>query len=134
MAEQFNYSGFIISAAKMIKRFGVQGTLHRAPGGTFDPVEGENYLVDPIEAHPVVMLLLPASKGTTEAFDNAFKHLGPAMVEKINRFAIFAADGLEVVPEYGDRVQYGTATATVIGSTPLAPNGEPILYRVGMSG
>lgn len=77
-----------------------------------------------------VGVVLPASKGTIQAFDNRVKS-GELVDEKL-RFVIIAAKGLPFEPKSGDRLTFDDADWIALGCTPLNPTGIPIYYGLGV--
>lgn len=85
---------------------------------------GEN---DEPSLHDLTCVVLPASKGTIEAFDI---RVGPGTnIVTEFRFLLIAASGLEITPMPNDIVTIEGADWALKGATPLAPDGTPIIYK-----
>lgn len=127
----FDYDATALSAKALFAQFGRTATLRRPVKGNFDPIEGlesrgsfDDYSVD--------VVVLPASKGTVEAFDNRVNLQGGASTLERYRFVKIAASGLTIEPANGDVLRIGSDDWFILGSTPVSPGGVPILYNVGV--
>ena len=77
-------------------------------------------------------VVLPASNGTIEAFDN--RALTDPNRRRKFRFVLLAGKGLDFTPENGDVLKTKEGFYAVLGSTPLSPDGDgTILFNVGCS-
>jgi hypothetical protein len=87
------------------------------------------------EASAVVM---PASKGTIEAFDNRYQ--GGSLIDEKLRYVMMSPfmtriseEGpASIEPKSGDVLTFDSYDWTVIGSTPLSPAGVPVLFPMGV--
>jgi hypothetical protein len=134
------YAPLVAQALERIKASGVALTLYRAPEAVdteaaepekpwdadFTDQTGEGGL-DAETAYTINCVVLPASKGSVEAFDVRFER--GTMIESRLRSLIIAAGGLEIEPRPGDQVLYFSERWTLVGVTPVAPDGTAIIYR-----
>lgn len=83
------------------------------------------------ETDTLKVVVLPASKGTIQGFDNrAFSGLEQSKI----RFMIAAASGAAFEPRVGDEITgLESASWRVLGSTPINPAGTSIVYRIGVA-
>jgi nitrite reductase/ring-hydroxylating ferredoxin subunit len=116
----------IDDAYELLEEAGV-GIVFTRPNRTINPVSGLVTAKAPATT-TLVGVNLPASKGTVQAFDNRI--LDKTVLTKL-RFLICAAKGAAFEPESGDLVALEGKTWEVVGVTPLAPDGTPILYKLG---
>lgn len=94
-------------------------TVDKVTGtGTGTPQEGT-----------LTCLVLPASQGTIQAFDNRLE--GGTLVDEKLRFILAAAHGAPFEPQSNDELEFDGATWRILGCTPLNPAGTPLLYRIG---
>jgi hypothetical protein len=119
------YTTQIATALRLIEAKGTELTITK-PGtdGGFNEPPG------PPTPYTAKCVVLPASKGTVEAFDNRFD--GTTLIETSLRSLLIAASGLDEAPEPGHTVSYEGASWHLIGATSLSPDGEPIIYRASM--
>lgn len=75
-------------------------------------------------------IVLPASKGTIEAFDNRLEQL--ALAKRRLRYLKVAAQGLSFEPQALDKLSLLGSTWEVLGCTPINPTGTPLVYGVGV--
>ena len=125
------YDNLADTAAHLLDRFGVSATLKRHVRSTFDPVSGKES-VGAFDSYPVVAVVLPASKSTIEAFDNRVNLDGSALNIERYRFVILAAQALEIEPQGGDVFVHEGNDWHILGSTPVAPGGTSLIYRMGV--
>ena len=93
----------------------------------FDPVAGKES--NKVTANGTIFaVVLPASKGTIQAFDNRI--LDETTLTKL-RFLLIAAKGRPFDPVAGNIIEAEGRRWEIVGSTPLAPDGEPILFKAG---
>lgn len=131
MAELFDYDDAAETALELILEFGQPATLTRTEtiGDPWDAIEGES------STYAVTIAVLPASKGTVEAFDI---RLDENLIMANLRFAYMAVQMVkvegtgpdEITPYPGDILRYGETAVTLLGSTPLNPAGTPVYYPV----
>lgn len=125
-----NYASAAASAARMIRKAGTSAMLQRTVAGTYNPAT-DTTTGGRTDSYPCRVVILPASKGTIEAFDTRWE--GEALIETNLRSVLMAAKGLPIAPGPGDFLVVGSETWKVIGSTPLAPDGTTaIFYRLGV--
>lgn len=105
-------------------------TLRVTTPGTYDPATGMDSGATTTD-YPCVGVVLPASKGTIEAFDNKF--VGGTLIEQNLRSVKLSADGLPVEPKGGDKLIVDGAEWNVIGATPLATDGKSrLMFTLGI--
>jgi hypothetical protein len=75
-------------------------------------------------------IVLPASKGTVEAFDNRLAEKEVAGREL--RYLKVAAFGMTFIPKSLDKVTFDGKTWLVLGCTPINPAGVPLVYGIGV--
>lgn len=102
--------------------------------GSYDPIDDELTELPPLQ-QDVVCIVLPASKGTIEAFDNRL--VSGTLIEQNLRFLKIAAVGpnmlpLEFEPFAGDWTFFEGSRWRALGSTPINPAGVPLLYNVAV--
>ena len=123
------YGNMAEVALQKIEQFGRDITIRRKTADTVDPVTGTVIpgaeMVGTIKA-----VILSASKGTIEAFDNRLVN-GSLIDEKL-RYVLAAAKGAPFEPKSVDMLDFDGATWTVLGCTPLNPAGTPLLYPMGV--
>lgn len=123
----FNYSRSALTALNLIRKFGQKIPIARYTKNA-DPVtltETETVAA----SGNLDAVVLPASKGTIEAFDNRIME---ALTQGKLRFMIAAARNAPLAPAPNDVVQFEGYYWAVLGSTPLAPAGVPVIYKLGM--
>lgn len=121
------YDNMADTALRLIRLRGAEYTLRR-PSRTGNFVEGSVDTGAP-STTPVHALVLPASSGTVEAFDNRIKSERTLMYL---RFVLMAAKGVAFEPLTGDVLEIAGEDWQVLGSTPLAPDGTPLVYKMGI--
>lgn len=98
----------------------------------FDPATGVNTTTE--TTYDVVGAVLPASQGTIQAFDNRLQS-GTLIDEKLRYIILSArdADGnqLAITPKSSDTMRFDGADWFVLGSTPVAPAGTPVYFKIG---
>lgn len=122
----FDYIDAQKTALELINEFGQLTKMIRL-SSDYDPVTGSNDNVTS-QITDAVVVSLPASGGTVQAFDNKFKE--DLKKGKI-RFFYVAAKGLTFQPEGGDLILFEDALWDIGGGTPLNPGGTPVLFTVG---
>lgn len=126
----FDYLKSQATALRLIQNFGQQLPIKRPTPGEYDPVEGEHAEADPDETTGTIdCVILPASKGTLEAFDI---RLTDGLLLDNLRFLIVAAKTAPFRPQGTDLITHEGRDWTVMGCTPLDPAGTPLIYKVGM--
>jgi hypothetical protein len=112
------------------ERFGAP--VVNGPAGTL----AKRYATETSTANAIV---LPASKGTIEAFDNRREAL--SLAGKRLRYLKIAAKRMTFEPMPGDEVCFDETSDDVsfdpvrwqvLGCTPVNPNGTPLVYGVGV--
>lgn len=125
---RFNYSPLAKITKDLLTDFGktTPGVLNRytyatAPNGDVTPTLAQ-------QATGLAFIVLPASKGSVEAFDNRRDEL--LMAKKILRFVKVAALGC-FEPLAMDELVFDSKKWEVLGCTPVNPSGEPLVYGIG---
>jgi hypothetical protein len=108
-------------------RFGQSIVLNRYTD-VVDLVTGE--VVSTVSATATVNgIVLPASAGTIEAFDNRLAN--GTLVDKTLRFVkLSPVGGFEPLPH--DELVFGGRSWEVLGCTPVNPAGTPVVYGLGV--
>ncbi|MBX8534536.1 hypothetical protein K5D33_07335 [Pseudomonas cichorii] len=119
------YDEMADAALEMITEFGRQITLKRTVLGDYDPAHGVAG-GGVTETQIVTCVILPASKGTIEAFDDRFK--SGTLIETNLRSLKIAAKGMVWPPAPGQTVEFDDHVWTLVGATPAAPGGVDIVY------
>ena len=121
----FDYDKSAATALRLIRNFGTTLTLTRntvtpnGPAGTVSTVTTTGSLD---------AVVLTASKGTVEAFDDRLRE---DMIQGKIRFVIAAASTATIVPQANDIVAIGSDNWRILGMTPLSPAGTPVIYKFG---
>jgi hypothetical protein len=76
-------------------------------------------------------VVLPASKGTVEAFDNRLEN--GSLVGRELRYIKVAAASITFEPKSLDEMSMDGSTWEVLGCTPVNPAGTPLVYGVGVA-
>lgn len=116
-------------ALEMLAEFGQQLTLKRVTGGTYDPATGTD-TPGTTETQTITAVVLPASNGTIEAFDNKFE--GGTLIESNLRALKIAAKGLTWAPAPGCVVTLDGHDWAMIGATSSNPAGTPLVYSASI--
>lgn len=116
-------------AAEMIEEFGQTLTMRRVTEASYDPATG---MTSPgtAEEQPITAVVLPASKGTVESFDN--KLLNGTLIESNIRALKIAANGLLWPPSPGCVVMYDGQEWKMLGATPSNPAGTALVYSASI--
>jgi hypothetical protein len=125
-----NYAATAAKTAAILAKSGAAMSLRVTTPGTYDPATGTETGATSAD-YACVGIVLPASKGTIEAFDNRFEN--GTLIEQNIRSVKLAASGLAVVPAGGDKLIINSEEWHVMGCTPLAPDGVTnIIYTLGV--
>lgn len=131
----FNYARSQATALRLLTKFGRSVTLKRSVPGNGPPHNpGEPTWI----SYSATAAVLPASKGTIEAFDNRLE--GGSLIEERLRYVLMApqmarSSGVgpdTIEPRSGDVLEFDGVAWTVLGCTPLNPAGTPVLYPMGV--
>lgn len=125
-----NYAATASRLAGTLGKFGLTITYTRTatptvngPSGTVTEGAATNYTPRAI--------ILPASKGTVEAFDN--RRESESLKGAQMRYLKIAAADLAIEPRPDDTVTFGGKSWRVLGCTPVDPSGAcPLVYGVGV--
>ena len=123
------YDSQIETASRLIREKGQAIPISRKTESSTDPVSGTVTPGAPVSGE-IAGVVLPASQGTIEAFDNRIEK-GKLIDERL-RFILAAAKGAPFEPKSGDELTFDGSTWTALGCTPLKPNGEAIIYNIGV--
>lgn len=116
-------------ASEMLEEFGQTMILKRVTAESYDPVTGIT-VPGETERQPMTAIVLPASKGTIEAFDN--KLVGGTLIESNIRALKIAAKGLLWPPGPGCVVEHEGQDWQMLGATPSNPAGTPLIYSASI--
>lgn len=124
------YQRMVDTAYKLIGDKGQGITINRMGVATRGVTTGsfsESVSISWADAQAVI---LPASKGTIQAFDNRLDM--STLVGKQLRFALVSAKDAPFQPRSLDEVFIGGEKWLVLGCTPLSPTGADIIYKMGL--
>jgi hypothetical protein len=123
-----DYTKQIQAAYRMIRDKGMDITVTRSTPGAYNTSTGA-VAAGSTTTQTLKAINPPSTQGRIESFDNMIRDDASLIGKKV-RFFIVSALGAVFVPERGDKLTAGGASYTVIGSTPLSPNGQNILFKV----
>lgn len=119
------YDRMATTALRLIEKFGQPITLRDETPGGYDPATGMT--TGPVVLEQTVQaVVLPASKGTVEAFDNRF--IDGTLIESNLRALKIAAKDMEWAPKPGTLAIFQGETWTLLGVTSSAPAGIDLVY------
>ncbi len=119
------YDRMSATALRLIAQFGQPVMLRDETPGGYDPATGMT--TDPVVLEQTVQaVVLPASKGTVEAFDNRF--IDGTLIESNLRALKIPAKGMEWAPKPGTLAVFQGETWTLLGVTGSAPAGTDLVY------
>lgn len=121
------YEKMATKAALLLAKYGQTATFRRysvssTTGGATTPT-----LTATVSIKVVV---LPASQGTIQAFDN--RREDEALATKQLRYLLVPGKGMTFEPRPDDQVTFAGKTWLLLGCTPTNPAGTPLLYGVGV--
>jgi len=117
-------------ALEMIREFGQEIVVIREGPFAQDPISGT--VINEEEQRMVLQaIVLPTSRGTIETFDNRTMGQDSLIDEKL-RFVKAAAKGATFEPRSGDVVEMQGKRWRILGATPVAPAGIPLIYNFGV--
>lgn len=138
-----NYAAIAKKVRKQLASKGAVITITRpgdASGWTqkFDITTGEYYwedgagnttTTDPAvsESYETVALIEPASAGAIQAFDIRVE--SGTLIESNLRALTIAAHDLPIIPGPGDTAVFAGDSWTLLGNTPLLPDGKTYIYH-----
>lgn len=125
-----DYSRQIESAHRMMGAKGVDIEITRQDQ-EYEPDIGQ-MLAKNVVKQTLKAVNLPSTAGRIQSFDNRLLEEASLIGKKL-RYFLVSAKGAKFQPERGDELTYGGEAYAVIGSTPLSPNGQDILYKVAAS-
>lgn len=121
------YDRMAATTQRLIGQFGRTVTLRRV-SRTYDPITGSE--TETVEEQAVTCVILPASKGTVEAFDIKFER--GTLIESNLRAVKLPAKGLQWPPAPGQEMLLDGETWRVIGVTPSSPGGVDLVYSLSV--
>lgn len=135
----FDYIESQKDADELLKEFGRGITISRqVPGPPLNPKEP--WIPGPpvTATYTASAVVLPASKGTIEAFDNRLEN-GTLIDERL-RYVLMSplmtrtsvAGPATIEPQSLDVLTFDGHDWTVLGCTPLNPAGVPVLFPMGV--
>lgn len=116
-------------AVDLIEEFGQEVAISRTTESDYDPVTGAGG-ESVTETQTVLAIVLPASKGTVEAFDQRF--VSGTLIETNLRAMKIAAKSCEWPPGPGCKVHLNGHDWSMIGATESAPAGIPLVYSASV--
>lgn len=125
----FDYVAVRDKAKETLDKFGFAMTIKRY-STTKDTVAG-TVARTVSQQQELTAVILPASKGTLEAFDVRFMSEG-VLTDMNVRFAILSASGSTFTPGPKDVAEYFDGAWQVMGCTPLNVNGTAVIYSIGL--
>lgn len=128
MADVELYQELAAVALDLIQSFGRDDIVLRRPvPASYDPAE-DVQVPAPDLTQPIKCVVLPASKGAIEAFDNRIEK-GTMIESNLLQLKIAAKD-LLFQPRSGDRAEIDGEMWTALGCTAIKPAGIPLVYTV----
>lgn len=124
-----NYRKTAQEIAREFRDAGLSVTLSRTPTTT-NASTGVVTDGTPV-TWPSYAIMLPASQGTIQAFDNRTEGDG-SLVGKRLRFLKVAAYGAVFEPRKGDVITMNGGAWEALGCTPVSPDSTPLLFGVGV--
>lgn len=115
----FDYQPMADSATRMLKRFGAAATLQRQTSTTYDPATGVGGVTE---------TLMPTTAVVVSYQQN---YIDGSLIQQGDRRALCDPN---VEPKQGDRFAWQGEEYTVIGVTPVAPAGIPLLFEAQIRG
>lgn len=122
-----DYAGLASTALRLIEANGRSITVKRT-SGTHVPATG-GYTPTATTSGTLKAVVLPASKGTIEAFDN--RVVDGTLIDEKLRYVLAAAKGAPFEPKSNDLLEFDSLTWRILGCTPLNPAGTPLVYKIG---
>lgn len=123
------YDRMAATALRLIEQFGQTITLRDIVPGEYDPVTGQE-TGEVTRTQAVKAMVLPASKGTVEAFDTKF--INDTLIESNLRALKIAAASCEWPPSPGCKVTFDGHDWTMIGVTETSPDGTDLVYSASV--
>ena len=122
------YSDLASVANDLLTQYGQTVALTRTTKST-DPITGVQTDVL-TTASTCSGIVLPASKGTLEAFDNRLE--SGSLAGKDVRFLKLAAEDLAFEPRPNDVATFASSDWLVLGCTQVNPAGTALVYGIGV--
>lgn len=116
-------------ALEMIRKFGQEIVVIREGPFAQDPVSGT--IINEEEQRMVLQAIVLPVSNSTQLFDN--RTMGQdSLIDEKRRFVKAAAKGATFEPRSGDVVEMQGKRWRILGATPVAPAGIPLLYNFGV--
>jgi len=116
-------------ALELLKEFGTSIPITRV-SNVVNPVTGE--LVPTNTAGNLTAVVLPAKSTGNQAVGGAMDNaISEALTKGKVRFIIAAAANAPFAPDADDVLTFEGASWRVLGCTPLAPAGTPVIFKLG---
>jgi hypothetical protein len=114
---------------ELLQEFGAPLPIKRVTN-TPNPVTGE--VVATEAAGNLTAVILPAKVSNLNAVAGQLdNHVSEALTKGKVRFILAAAKGAPFAPDSDDVLTFENASWRVLGSTPLAPAGTAVLFKIG---
>lgn len=124
------YGNLASTAQSLIASKGRALTITRGDEAVYDPATDTMTPPDEATSGTFQVVVLPASKGTIEAFDERL--VNGTLIDESLRFVLAAAKGTAFAPKAGDVMNFDGSDWTVIGCTPLSPAGTALIYKMAV--
>lgn len=111
-------------ALTLLTQYG-QDATHRSVSGSYTPATGVKTRSNTDTA--VKMVELPMSRAKDQ--------FSVDQIAKFDQFVLMSATELAaaaVVPKDGDEIIYGGVTSTIVGLSPVQPDGTAVVFKVGV--
>lgn len=126
-----NYAATASRVSTLLGKYGTTITYTRPGTPTNNLVAGTSTPGTPTVTANVPALVLQASKGSIEAFDN--RRESESLKGAELRYLKIAAAALSVVPKSDDKVSFAGKDWLVLGCTPVDLTGsDPLVYGCGV--
>ena len=116
-------------ALEMIREFGQEIVVIREGPFAQDPISGT--VINEEEQRMVLQAIVLPVSNSTQSFDNRTMGQDSLIDEKL-RFVKAAAKGATFEPRSGDVVEMQGKRWRILGATPVAPAGIPLIYNFGV--
>ena len=134
----FDYLESQADADELLEEFGRTIHIRREAPGEPNPETPWVPVVPVATRYSALAVVLPASQGTIEAFDNRME--GGSLLEERLRYVLMSArmtrvsevGATSIEPKSTDIVEFDGHSWRVLGCTPLAPAGVPVIYPMGV--
>lgn len=124
------YTRQINTALRLIQQKGRAVNIARESYGTYDPATQQTTSSGTTNLS-LYGVTLPATTNKIEQFEFTFSDRG-SLVSKEIRYIICAAKDATFTPQEGDIITVDGDDFHILGMTRLSPNGEDIIYKMGI--